>query len=678
MIIDSKKYNGMCSCRKEHKMITEFCIIEEGALKDFDKYIKDCGLSGISVAIYDENTYRATDGVHPQVNKEIILSTENLHADEKSVKQVMDGLPQNCDYLVAVGAGTVHDTTRYCASKLGIPFVACPTAASVDGFCSSVAAVTWNGFKKTFPAVAPRIVIADLGVIKKAPMRLTNSGFCDMVGKYICLADWKIAHVLTNEYFCKTIYDMTFSATKAVEESAEDIKKGSISAYEKLTYGLLMSGLAMQLLGNSRCASGAEHHISHLIEMQPEGLGVDSEALHGEKVGVGTLIATKEYHRIKDKINIEWTDYIEEEYDYIKNMFGEKLTDSVVEENENNCAKGITAAKIREKWEDIRKIIDEIPGYDILKERYDILGAKVTLSDIDVPEEKVDALMEYSPLVRNRLTFMRLRSALKEEKAMDGKRVILAAHRGDLFNYPENTMAAFESALKFGVDMIETDIRMTKDGVLVLSHDRSTLRMSGVDKNIDELTLSELRSIDVGLNHKNPIKAEVPTMREFLELIKGTGMMVNWETKVYPEEFGEEVAFGAVDKIVALIEEYDMCDKAIMCSFSAKVLEYVVKKYPGKFVIQGQGLNTCRRSYDVAKMADEDIFDWCCLWSVDGKRAVDCKENFDYCVEHKIIPCLCIPDNIDDYKQAIDWGCRMFTSNNIEEGDKILRELKVR
>ena len=262
---------------------------------------------------------------------------------------------------------------------------------------------------------------------------------------------------------------------------------------------------------------------------------------------------------------------------------------------------------------------------------------------------------------------------------MDGKRVILAAHRGYLFNFPENTMQAFESAVRFGVDMIETDIRMTKEGELVLSHDRSTLRMSGVDKNIDELTLAELKSINVGANHKNPIKAEVPTMREFLELIKGTNMVVNWETKVYPEEFDEETAFGAVDKIVALIEEYDMCDKSIMCSFSAKVLEYVAKKYPGKFVIQGQGLYNCRKSFDTAKTRDEDIFDWCCLWtSGNGRRGVDCKENFDYCVEHKIIPCLCIPDNLEDYKQAIDWGCRMFTSNNIAEADKILRELKVR
>ena len=97
---------------------------------------------------------------------------------------------------------------------------------------------------------------------------------------------------------------MTLDATQAVTKSAEAIKNGSISAYEKLIYGLILSGFAMQMLGNSRCASGAEHHISHLIEMQPEGLGVKSNALHGEKVGVATLLACRQYHKIKSDKNI--------------------------------------------------------------------------------------------------------------------------------------------------------------------------------------------------------------------------------------------------------------------------------------------------------------------------------------------------------------------------------------
>lgn len=411
MIIDSKKYNGRCSCGHEHKMTTEFCIIEAGCLENIDKYIEKCGLKGFSVAIYDENTYKATNRLHPKVDKEIILQPENLHADNHGVALAMEQIPENCDYMIAVGSGTIHDITRYCAYEKGIPFVSCPTAASVDGFCSSVAAMTWDGFKKTFEAVAPKIVIADLDIISKAPIRLTNSGFGDMIGKFIALADWKIAHTLTNEYFCATIHDMTMDATKAVMESAKAIKESDITAYEKLTYGLLMSGLAMQMLGNSRCASGAEHHISHLIEMQPVGLGIKSDALHGEKVGVGTLLACREYHGLKEK-SLNWKDYPEIGSNYIENMFGDNLCLSIAKENANDCAIGITAKLIAEKWDEIRDIIDTIPTYKELIAKYELLGAKSTFGEIEVPEEKIDILMEYSPLVRNRLTLMRLRRAI--------------------------------------------------------------------------------------------------------------------------------------------------------------------------------------------------------------------------------------------------------------------------
>lgn len=413
MIIDSKNYSGICSCGKEHRMETEFCITEKGCMKNIDGYIAKHNLSGYCVAIYDTNTYNAENLTRPKADKEIILPAQSLHANEHGVELAMAEIPKNCNYLIAVGSGTVHDITRYCAYLLKIPFVSCPTAASVDGFCSSVAAMTWEGAKKTLTAVAPKIVVADLDVISRAPMRLTKSGFGDMIGKYIALCDWRISNVLCGEYFCERIHSMTLEATKSVIESTEGIKKGDISAYEKLMYGLLISGLAMQLLGNSRCASGAEHHISHITEMQPEGLGVNSEALHGEKVGVGTLLACREYHRLATLTDIKFSDYPTITEDYIRGMFGEKLSEQIIAENAKDCADGITASDLASKWSDICEIVKFVPTYDELSEKYSSLGVISTLPGINVPEELCGKLLEYSPLVRNRVTLMRLRRALK-------------------------------------------------------------------------------------------------------------------------------------------------------------------------------------------------------------------------------------------------------------------------
>ena len=146
MIIDSKIYNGKCACGKEHFMTTELCVIENGCMANIDKYIKKCGLSGYRVAIYDENTYNAKGLIRPDADSEIILPAENLHANERGVELLLQRLPQNCDYMIAIGSGTVHDITRYCAYEKNIPFVSCPTAASVDGFCSSVAAMLFSNY----------------------------------------------------------------------------------------------------------------------------------------------------------------------------------------------------------------------------------------------------------------------------------------------------------------------------------------------------------------------------------------------------------------------------------------------------------------------------------------------------------------------------------------------------
>ena len=249
MILDSRKLNGPCACGRNHVMNTRAAVIEEGCLEKFETYLEEYGITGKRAAVYDENTYHAKNLVRPKAEQEIVLNPENLHANELATGAVLEKLDPDVKLLIAMGSGTIHDTTRYCANKLGIPFIACPTAASVDGFCSTVSAMTWGGYKKTLPGVAPDIVLADVSVIKEAPLYLALSGVGDILGKYTALADWKIAHALTGEFFCPTIEGMTRDAVKAVYECCEKVGERDSHAMEQLTYALLLSGLAMQLMG---------------------------------------------------------------------------------------------------------------------------------------------------------------------------------------------------------------------------------------------------------------------------------------------------------------------------------------------------------------------------------------------------------------------------------------------
>jgi glycerol-1-phosphate dehydrogenase [NAD(P)+] len=203
-------------------------------------------------------------------------------------------------------------------------------------------------------------------------------------------------------------------ATEAILESAEGIAAGEVAAFEKLTYGLVLSGIAMQMMGNSRPASGGEHHISHCIEMGLDRWNIHSDALHGEKVGVGTLLAADEYHRLAGLPAEAWGDYPGISEEEILNVFGERLAQQVQDENRNDCAAGITGEQIRSAWEEVRTEIGKIPTCETLLRAYQTIGAMTELSDLGVAEEAAQVLLNVSPMVRNRLTLMRLRRCLNQ------------------------------------------------------------------------------------------------------------------------------------------------------------------------------------------------------------------------------------------------------------------------
>lgn len=270
---------------------------------------------------------------------------------------------------------------------------------------------------------------------------------------------------------------------------------------------------------------------------------------------------------------------------------------------------------------------------------------------------------------------------LRDGQKMDGSTIILAAHRGDKLRYPENTMPAFQAAIDFGVDMIETDIHMTKDGVLVIMHDRNTKRTGGgVDRFINEMTLDEVKALDAGAWFAPEFAGtKVPTVEEFLQLIQPTNLTVNWELKDYPKDVGDAHAFEAADKLIELIEQYGMTKRSMLNSFSDRVLEHLYKQHGHKYPIHGEGVYRCKKTTDRAEIAEETMFDWCCMYGNEsGQGPLDCKENFDYCIENKIIPCVCIPDTEENYAKALFFGCKMFTSNDIYTAEKVLKKLQVR
>ena len=260
------------------------------------------------------------------------------------------------------------------------------------------------------------------------------------------------------------------------------------------------------------------------------------------------------------------------------------------------------------------------------------------------------------------------------------KKIILAAHRGDRKRCPENTIPAFESAIKLGVDMIETDVHMTADGELIIIHDRSLVRTAGSDGLTDKMTLEEIRRLDAGSWFSEKYSGtKIPTLDEFVDLIRDTDVLINWELKDYPGVVGDDFAFRAVEKLISTIKAFGLEERSMINSFSDRLLEYVYTNYPKVFALHGQGVYHCKKTKDIAKISEEELYDWCCLYSnKSGFTPLDFPENFEYCVQHSIIPCVCVADDLDTYKKYIELGCRMFTSNDIYAADSILRKLNMR
>ena len=165
----------------------------------------------------------------------------------------------------------------------------------------------------------------------------------------------------------------------------------------------------------------------------------------------------------------------------------------------------------------------------------------------------------------------------------EGK-MMVAGHRGDSANCPENTVAAFRAAIEAGADMIETDVRLTRDGVPVLIHDRTVDRTTDGKGYVKDMTFAELRALNAGTKD---VPQQIPTLEELLELLAATDVTLNLEVKEYHEEGNEARSRECVDKCVALIERYGMGEKMLFNSFDAPVLEYIHDAYGGRYRLHG-------------------------------------------------------------------------------------------
>ncbi len=252
------------------------------------------------------------------------------------------------------------------------------------------------------------------------------------------------------------------------------------------------------------------------------------------------------------------------------------------------------------------------------------------------------------------------------------KNVYVAAHRGASTTYPENTMEAFRAAIEMGVDQIETDVRITKDGELVLIHDETVNRTTNGEGKVRDMTLAELKILDAGIKKDEKFAgAKIPTLRELMELVKDhPTMTLDIELKEYPTEGYEAIAFSVCDRILEILEEYGYTDRCVINSFSGKLNEYVFTKYGGRYK---QHVFFPQKHLGICEI-DPYSYAYCaCMFGPDA--GMSAKADFEYLKNRGVRTwagaSVCDERTVDI---AVDHGAELITCNNPDVILNLLRK----
>lgn len=414
-----------CTCGRNHSTSLKEIEIYEGALDKLPELIIKYRYKKVCI-VSDKKTHKAADVKVTNLlnawnieNFNIVLKKDNLIPDEEALGKVIVGIEPGCDLIIAVGSGTINDICKFMSYKLGIDYFVVATAPSMDGFASNVSALITNQLKTTYETHVPKAIIGDINILKDAPMDMLIAGVGDVLGKYVCLLDWKLASMIQGEYHCSYIEKMVQHALKMVVSNAEKIKERDPQTIQYIMEGLVLSGIAMSYAGNSRPASGSEHHLSHYWEMMFLFQGREP-VLHGIKVGVGTIVTTCLYERLleskidfkaaRDKIldfNIEeWKKEIQKVYPVV----GKNIIEFEEEVQKNRKDKVLERIDILEhNWEKVKETIRiYLPSSKNLIKLMESIGAPVRPEQIGVSKEMLDNSIRYGKEIRNRYGLLQI------------------------------------------------------------------------------------------------------------------------------------------------------------------------------------------------------------------------------------------------------------------------------
>lgn len=413
-----------CPCGRPHTIAIDQVVIGSGAVNQVPEFVKKYGKKPFVVA--DLNTYAAAgERVCTLLNEaaipygSFIFQDTALEPDEHAVGAAFMHYDTSCDVILGVGSGVINDICKILSNTTGNPYIIVGTAPSMDGYASATSSMSRDGVKVSLNSRCADVIIGDTDILKTAPDHMLRSGLGDMLAKFVSIAEWRIAHLITGEYYCEEVAQLIRSAVKKCVDNAEGLLRREDAAIEAVFEGLVIGGVAMAYAGVSRPASGVEHYFSHVWDMRGLEFGTKVD-LHGIQCAMATVKAVKLYEKVME-ITPDWEKAnayvqgfdLEDWNTQLRKFLGSSAETMIqLEKKEGKYRKDTHEARFRliaENWEKILKILqEELPEYEELCKLVDTVGISRDLEDIGVSREDARITFRATKDIRDKYVLSRL------------------------------------------------------------------------------------------------------------------------------------------------------------------------------------------------------------------------------------------------------------------------------
>lgn len=400
-----------CECGMTHLCPIDHVIIKEGACRELTP-LTESYKSILVVA--DTNTFavcgeKVKSAIGDKITDTLIYErTGVLVPDEVAIDEMDSRVTEKTDLIVGIGSGVINDLCKIVSFNRKLPYYIVATAPSMDGYASKGSALILEGMKVTLNADVPKAIIADTEVLANAPVDMIRAGYGDIIGKYSCLNDWRLAALVMDEYICKRVLDATYDEVEKTVRLADGINARSKEAIGALMEALVAVGILMAYVGNSRPASGSEHHLSHYFEIV--GIVRGEEYLpHGIDVCCSAIETAKLRERLMAIENLDDVEYAFDKTAYeseIRRIYG-KIADEVLALQEKYALYGKDRIKIyKEKWDDIRNLLADAPTSAEMTALVERIGLSYDAFRALYGEEKLDDATLYAKDLKDRYTVL--------------------------------------------------------------------------------------------------------------------------------------------------------------------------------------------------------------------------------------------------------------------------------